>query len=169
MRQKVGLIAAIGIIVLAAAFWRGRAQEAGVPDFSGEWQLVSATGTVPPDGFVMQGKQSSTALQLNARWTEPKNGEYGLTLIGLTTPEVILSTDGREDLNQAGPFVLHTRTRWDGARLITSWNTSEFLGVRFQGQWVRFLSPDGHEMTIEIHATSSKGQHSEAALKFHKR
>jgi hypothetical protein len=82
---------------------------------------------------------------------------------------VSLSTDGREDLNQAGPFVLHARTLWNGAKLITNWTTSEFLGVSFQGQWVRILSADGREMTIEIHADSSKGQHSDAVLKFKKR
>src|SRR5260370_19738309 len=170
MRRRVISFAMVGAIVLAVALWKGRAQQSAVPDFSGDWRVVSATGTTPPEEFTMQVTQSSTSLRVTAHWTEPANGEYGLTLLGLTTPEVILSTDGHEDLNQAGPFVLHTRTLWSGAaRLVTNWSTSEFLGASFQGQWVRSLSPDGHEMTIEIHANSSKGQHSEAVLKLQRR
>src|SRR5712691_9461429 len=156
MRRKVISFAAVGAIVLAVALWKGRAQQSSVPDFSGDWRVVSATGTTPPEEFTMQVKQSSTSLRVTAHWTEPANGEYGLTLLGLTTPEVILSTDGRENLNQVGPFVLHARTLWSGARLITNWTTSEFLGASFQGQWVRSLSADGHEMTIEIHANRSE-------------
>ena len=169
MRRRVISSAAVGAIVLTVALWRGRAQQSAVPDFSGEWRVVSATGTTTPEEFTMQVTQSSTSLHVTAHWAEPANGQYGLTLLGLTTPDVILSTDGREDLNQVGPFVLHARTLWSGARLITNWNTSESLGASFQGQWVRFLSADGHEMTIEIHANSSKGQHSDAVLKFQRR
>ncbi len=169
MRRRIISFAALGAIVLAIALWKGRAQQSAVPDFSGEWRVVSATGTTPPEEFTMQVTQSSTSLRVTAHWTEPANGEYGLTLLGLTTPDVTLSTDGREDLNQAGPFVLHARTLWSAARLVTSWTTSEFLGASFQGEWIRSLSADGHEMTIEIRANSSKGQHSDAVLKFQKR
>jgi hypothetical protein len=123
-------------------------------------------GAEPPDGLVMHVNQSSMALLITE---EHQDGQTGLTLLGLTAPELILRTDGREDLNQAGPFVLHARTLWSGARLVTNWNTSEFLGVSFRGQWVRFLSADGREMTIEIHADSSTGERSDAVLKFKKR
>jgi len=140
MRGRVVTISAIGTIALAATLWKGRAQQLALPDFSGEWELVSASGTTPPDGFVMQTNQSSTALRVEAHWTEPENGKLGLTLVGLITPELTFSMDGREDLNQAGPFVIHSKTRWNGARLITTWNTSELLGVSFEGQWVRSVS-----------------------------
>jgi hypothetical protein len=166
MRKKVFSVPVVGICLLVVVLWKGRAQQAAVRDFSGEWRVVSATGATPPDGFVMHVNQSSTALRITE---EHQDGQTGLTLLGLTAPEVSLSTDGREDLNQAGPFVLHARTLWNGAKLITNWTTSEFLGVSFQGQWVRILSADGREMTIEIHADSSKGQHSDAVLKFKKR
>jgi hypothetical protein len=116
MRRGVIAVAAIGTVALAATLWKGRAQQSAPPDFSGEWQLVSAAGTTPPDGFVMQTNQSSMVLRVTTHWTEPENREYGLTLVGLITPELTLSMDGREDLNQAGPFVLHSRTRWNGAR-----------------------------------------------------
>ena len=167
MRRGVIAVAAIGTVALAATLWKGRAQQSALPDFSGEWQLVSAAGTTPPDGFVMQTNQSSRVLRVTTHWTEPENREYGLTLVGLITPELTLSMDGREDRNQAGPFVLHSRTRWNGTRLITSWHTSEFLGVTFEGQWVRSLSADGRETRL-VHANSSQGRHSDAVLKFRK-
>ena len=166
MRKKVLSVVVVGIFLLVVVLWKGRAQQAAVPDFSGEWRVVSASGATQPDGFVMRVHQSSTALRITG---EHQDGQTGLTLLGLTAPQVILSTDGREDLNQDGPFVLHSRTAWSGARLVTNWSTSEFLGTSFQGQWVRFLSADGREMTIEIHADSSKGQHSDAVLKFQRR
>src|SRR5438132_294396 len=110
MRRKILAISAIGAIALAAALWKGRAQQSAQPDLSGEWELVSAVGTTPPDGFVMQVNQSSATLRVNSRWQEPEDGRYGLTLVGLLAPELIFHTDGREDLNQAGPFVIHSKT-----------------------------------------------------------
>src|SRR5947207_3516133 len=152
MRRRLIAISAIGTIALATTVWKGRARQSAPPDFSGEWQIVSAVGATAPDGFVMRANQSSTALRVTAHWTKPQNGEYGLTLVGLITPALSLSINGREDLNQAGPFVIHSKTRWSGARLITTWNTSEFLGVGFAGQWIRSVSADGRELTLEIRA-----------------
>jgi hypothetical protein len=166
MRRRVIAISAIGTIALATTLWEGRAQQSAPPNLSGEWVPVSAAGTKPPDNFVVQMSQSSATLRVASHWTQPENGQYGLTLVGLLAPEMTFFMDGREDLNQAGPFVLHSRTRWDGARLVTSWNTSEFHGVSFDGEWVRSVSADGREFTLDIHANSSQGQHTEAMLKF---
>jgi hypothetical protein len=157
MTRKTISIAAFGILTVLAA---------SVPDFSGEWKLVSAIGTTSPDELLVHFKQSGPTLNVTAQWQEPPNGRYGLTLLGIVTPKLKLSTDGREDLNQAGPFVLHSRTRWNGTRLLTSWNTSEFLGASFHGEWTRSLSVDGRELTWQIHADSSLGQHSDAVLTF---
>ena len=169
MRRRAIAFSAIGVIALAATVWRARAQQPVPADLSGEWELASAEGTTPPDGFVMQVNQSATTLRVNSHWKEPGNGQYPLTLVGLLAPVLTLSTDGREDLNQAGPFVIHSRTRWNDGRLITTWSTSEFSGMSFEGQWVRSLSADGRESTLEVHASSSKGEHADAALKFRKK
>src|ERR1700722_2456573 len=98
MSRRVLAILTIGTIALVAVVWKGRSQQAALPDFSGAWELVSASGTRPPDGLLMQTNQSSTALRVDAHWTEPANGAYGLTLVGLITPELTFSLDGREDL-----------------------------------------------------------------------
>ncbi|HEY2013106.1 MAG TPA: hypothetical protein VGH38_06360 [Bryobacteraceae bacterium] len=169
MSRRVIAISAIGTIALMATIWEGKAQQTAPPDFSGGWELVSASGTTPPEGFSLQMNQTSTALQVQSSWTPAASGQYGLTLIGLLTPELTFTVDGREDLNQAGPFVIHSKTRWSGARLITAWNTSEYQGTSFEGQWVRSSSADGREFTLEVHANSSQGQHSDAVLKFRKK
>jgi hypothetical protein len=168
MRRKIIAILAIGTIALAATLWKAWARQMARPDLSGEWRLASAVGTSPPDGLVMQANQSSTTFRVNSYWREPENGQYGLTLTGLLTPELTFSLDGHEDLNQAGPLVIHSKTRWNEARLVTAWSTSEFLTVSFEGQWVRSVSADGPELTLEIHAKSSQGRYSDAVLKFRK-
>ena len=117
----------------------------------------------------MRVNQSSTELRISSRWKEPENGQYPLTLVGLLTPKLTFSSDGREDLNQAGPFVIHSKTRWNGTRLTTTWSTSELMGTTFNGQWIRSVSADGRESTLDMHATSSQGRRSDASLKFRRK
>jgi hypothetical protein len=144
MRRKVIAISAFGVKAFVATLWKGRAQQSAQPDLSGEWELVPAVGTLP-DGFVMQVNQSSTTLCVHSHCMEPENGEYGLPIVGLLAPELIFSTNGREDLNQAGPFVIHSKTQWSGTRLITKWSTSELMGVSFEGHgYVRFRQTAGN-------------------------
>jgi len=144
------------------------AQAPAHPDFSGHWQLASATGTTPPGNLALDIEQATTAIQIKAAWQEPPGGSYGLTTIGIVTPLARFTTDGQEDLNQVGPFVFHSRTRWDGARLVTSWNTSEFQGHAFKGTWTRALSAGGRELTLEIAASDSGATSTRAVLVFHR-
>ena len=169
MRRKMIAISVVAAIALAATLWRVRAQQSTSPDLSGEWEFVSAVGTTPPDEFVMKTDQSATTFRVHSRWKEPGNGEYGLLLVGLLTPELAFSIGGGEDLNQSGPFVIHSKTQWKDARLITKWNTSEFGGLSFEGEWVRSVSLDGWESTLEIHARSSQGRRADAVLLFRKK
>jgi len=169
MRRKIIATSAVATIVLAVTLWKVKAQQPTQPDLSGEWELVSAVGTTPPDEFVMKTDQSATTFRVHSRWKEPGNGEYGLMLVGLLTPELTFSIGGGEDLNQSGPFVIHSKTQWRDARLMTTWNTSELLGVSFEGEWVRSVSAGGRESTLEIHAKSSQGRRADAVLLFRKK
>ena len=169
MRRKMIAISAVATLALAATLWRVRAQQPTPPDLSGEWELVSAVGTTPPDDFVMKTDQSATTFRVHSGWKEPGNGQYGLMLVGLLTPELTFSIGGGEDLNQSGPFVIHSKTHWRDAHLITTWNTSEFLGASFEGEWVHSVSAGGRESTLEIHAKSSQGQRADALLLFRKK
>jgi hypothetical protein len=139
---------------------------AAPPDLSGDWRLLSPLGVWAPAGLTVKIRQSADALQLDTRWEEPKNRPYGLTLLGIVTESFRLLTAGAEDINQVGPFVFHSRSRWEGDRLVTQWRTSVFEGFSFQGTWKRYLSADGKEMIVEIAALSSEGKKSDATLVF---
>lgn len=149
-------------MLLALAFVAG----AAAPDFSGKWRLLNPNLVNAPEGFRVTIQQSGGTMQISARWEEPKNGQYALTLLGVITPELRLSTANQAEMNQVGPFVLHSRSRWEGNRMVTEWNTSPYIGQSFQGTWTRWLSGDGREMTLEIAATSSAGKKSGATLVF---
>jgi len=149
-------------VFLAMLFSAG----AAAPGFNGTWRLLGASGANAPADFIVSVRQSSGMLQFDARWEEPKNGQYALTLLGVVTPLLRLSTAGQEDLNQVGPFVFHSRSRWEGDRLITEWSTSAFMDQSFRGTWTRALSADGRQFTLEIAATSSAGKNSRATLIF---
>ena len=163
------IIPAAAALTALAILWTVRAQRTSHPDLTGVWELVSASGTTTPPGFVMRATQSDGSLRVASEWTPPEDGKYGLTLIGVTVPQAAFSFNGSEDVNQAGPFVVHSNTRWEGPRLVTAWNTSEFRGTSFKGTWTRSLSEDGRTLTLQISADSSEGKHSEAVLKFSKR
>ena len=169
MRRTMIAISAVAAIALAAAFWKVKAEQSTTPDLSGEWQLGSAVGTTPPDNFVMKIEQSATTLSVHSQWREPRNGQYGLTLVGLLTPELTFSIGGGEDLNQSGPFAIHSKTQWRDAHLVTNWSTSELVGMSFEGEWAGSVSADGRELSLEIHARSSQGQRGDAVLLFRKK
>lgn len=169
MRRKRIVISAVATIGLAATLYSVSAQQSAPPDLSGEWELVSAVGTTPPDEFVMQADQSATTLRVHSRWKQPRNGKYGLMLVGLLAPELTFSLGGGDDLNQSGPFALHSRTEWKDAHLITRWTTSEFMDMSFECEWIRSVSAGGLELTFEIHAKSTQGQRAHAVLVFRKK
>lgn len=157
-----GLFLAVAALVASAA-------GGPKPDFSGHWVLSSALGTTPVDGLALEIQQIRDALQIKATWQNPSNGQFGLTLLGIVTPLARFTMGGQEDLNQVGPFVLHSRTHWVDDRLVTTWNTSEFQGHRYHGTWTRSLSEDGGEQTLLIEGLSGNGLRSQAVLKFRKR
>ena len=123
---------------------------------------LAAASPPPPPISVERGASSAGA----RRRGEVGEKRQGVTLLGIVTPELRLSTTGAEDLNQVGPFVLHSRSRWEGEKLITEWNSSSFQGQSFRGSWTRRLSADGRQMILEIAATSGTGTYSHAQLVF---
>jgi hypothetical protein len=135
-------------------------------DFNGNWKLLGASGANAPTDFFLTVQQSGGMLQFNAHWEEPPNGQYALTLMGVVTELLRISTAGAEDLNQVGPFVFRSRSHWEKDRLITDWNTSAYMNQWFKGKWTRYLSPGGKRMTLEIAGNSSAGKRSHATLIF---
>ena len=160
-------VCATALVVIACS--AAAAQSAAHPDFGGDWEIAGALGAAPPPALALHITQSNEAVNIRASWQEPRNGQYGLTLLGVVVPQLRLRTDGEEDLLQVGPFVLHCRTRWADGHIVTDWTTSDFQGVSFEGTWTRALSPGGREQRLQISAVSSNGARSSAMLTFRRR
>jgi hypothetical protein len=154
--MKTALLSVTFALVAAAA----------PPDFNGAWRLLGSSGAIAPEGLIVTIRQTASSIDFHSQWEEPKSGQYGLTLLGIITPDFRIAAAAQEDLNQVGPFVFRSRSRWEGNRLITAWNTSDFNSQSFHGTWTRYLSADGRQMTLEIAAVSSPGKASRATLLF---
>jgi hypothetical protein len=81
------------------------------------------------------------------------------------TYELELTTDGTEKLTQIGPFAHNSRTKIEGNKMITDFVASNDTG-KVDGQWIRTLSPDGKEMTLQILTTASDGRKLDQTLVF---
>jgi hypothetical protein len=121
----------------------------------GKWTLDKSFGVTPPQNFSTQVERANNQVTIRSHWDEPANGQYGLTLMGLTTPQFIVDTSGREQAAQVGPYVFHYKSAWENGKLVTHWTTSEFMGSSFHGTWTRGVSKDGSTQTLDIDASSS--------------
>ena len=81
------------------------------------------------------------------------------------TYELELTTDGTEKVNQIGPFAHNSRTRVEGNKMTTEFIASNDAG-KVDGQWIRTLSPDGKEMTLQVLTNASDGRKLDQTLVF---
>jgi hypothetical protein len=121
----------------------------------GKWTLDKSFGVTPPQNFKTNVEKAKNQITIRSHWDEPENRQHGLTLMGVTTPQFIIDTSGREQVAQVGPYVFHYKSAWENGKLITRWTTSEFMGSTFQGTWTRAVSKDGSTQTLDIDASSS--------------
>jgi hypothetical protein len=137
--------------------------------FAGEWILEKSFGVTPPQAWWTKVETANRQVIVRSHWEEPRDGRYGLTLIGLTMPELTLDTTGKPQVAQSGPFVLHYSSTWRNSNLVTQWSTSEFMGSSFRGTWTRAVSKDGGRLTLDIDASSSGEESSRARLIFRRK
>ncbi len=137
--------------------------------FAGDWMLDKSFGSSAPPGFSTTVAVGADRVTLRSRWDRTEDARTGLTLVGVIEPEMVLSTDGRKLASQAGPFVFHHSSQWDGDRLVTRWSTSEFMGSSFRGTWSRSVSKDGAMQILDVDAVSSLGQVNRARLVFRRK
>lgn len=136
--------------------------------FVGKWVLDKSQGQAAdqaPDGLTQNIKQKGNDLLIQSIWKEPKDGVYRMTLVGVTTTDLKLPLDGSEVDNQIGPYAMKLKTQQEGNKLTTQWS-SAMKETKGQGQWVRTVSDDGKQMTLEITGVSPTGQPSNAKLVF---
>ena len=152
--------------VICAASW---AKNTG---FEGKWELEKgqSTATVPiPDGLQEQIKQKGSEVVIQSRWHEPANGVTPLLMLGVMVSELRLNTNGTQTTSQIGPFATATTTRQDGdSSLKTDWQAT-VNGQSVTGHWVRTLSSDGRNMTLDIQQQSSDGKTGTAKLVFRRK
>jgi hypothetical protein len=149
--------------VICAASWAKNS------NFEGKWELEAnqSTATSPiPDGLQEQIKQKGSEMMIQSRWHEPANGITPLLMLGVMVSELRLNTDGSQTRSQIGPFAAATTTRQDGDSSVkTDWQAT-VNGQSVTGYWVRTLSSDGKNMTLDIQQQSSDGKTGTAKLVF---
>lgn len=135
--------------------------------FEGKWTLdkkkTQANGA--PEDLQIEMKQDGTKLTINSKYREPKNAIYPLLWVGIMTYELGLTTDGADIVNQIGPFAHNSRTRIEGNKMVTEFSASNEDG-KVDGQWIRTLSADGKEMTLQVLTSASDGRKLDQTLVF---
>jgi hypothetical protein len=156
-------------VVLVAALLSGcnlHGQYSSSANLSGSWVLDRTLGVTAPPDFTMKVAANQDQVTIHAHWSEPPNGQYGLTLIGVTTSEMVLDIRGADTPTQVGPFVMKHRSSWENDKLVTRWSTSDYMGSSFHGTWTHAVSRDGRQLTLDIDAASGSGEQSRARLMF---
>ena len=138
------------------------------PDsFSGKWVLDkhSPRPGDAPNALETKIKQDDSGVTIESSFKEPDNGVVPLLYLGVMTNKLRLNADGQEQQTQIGPFMAVFKTTMDGNKLSTDWK-AQINGDPVEGHWIHTLAGDGKHMTLEIHESSTRGQHAEATLQF---
>ena len=139
--------------------------------FEGKWKLDKKKTQVKggPEDLEMEIKaDGSSGLVIKSKYREPKSNIYPLMWVGIMTHELPLSSDGSEKTNQIGPFAHVSKTTVDGKKMTTDWRAAMETG-HVEGQWIRTVSDDGKEMTLQVISKASDGRNMDQTLVFARR
>jgi len=143
--------------------------------FDGKWVMdkkASPSVQVAPAALIQQFKSEGDKLVIRSNYQQPKNGVYPIFWLGVMTEELELRPDGSELVSSIGPYQYVSKTKQDGNKLVTDWVANLANGDttgKVEGQWVRTISEDGKEMTMEMSGKCSDGRQMQATLVFHKK
>ena len=142
--------------------------QSSIGPFEGKWKLdknkTQAVGA-PQDLECEIKADGANGLVIKSKYREPKNAMYPLMWVGIMTYELELTTDGTEKVTQVGPFAHNSKTRVEGNKMITEFVASNDTG-KVDGQWIRTLSDDGKEMTLQVLTNASDGRKLDQTLVF---
>jgi hypothetical protein len=147
------------------------AADGPVSAFEGKWKLdkkKTQTKGGPEDLEFEIKADGSNAVVIKSKYREPRTNIYPLMWVGVMTYELPLSSDGSEKTNQIGPFAHVSKTTIDGKKMTTDWRASTENG-HVEGQWIRTLSDDGKEMTLQVISKASDGRNMDQTLVFARR
>ena len=118
------------------------AEEAPRPDFSGTWILDKGKSRLQapaPDTSILHIDHSSVRFLLHR--AHVVDGEADLY-------EILVLTDGKEDVKKSDGYKAVDRCRWEGDSLIVESRVTE--GREKSLTFMKYsLSPDGNELTVE--------------------
>lgn len=160
MKRNILWAAGAFAIMMAIAV----AQTQGKPDFSGTWVVDSVERPERPSGgparggggrmAIMEKGQRVRIKQTAERLTVTSSGESGEQMNAYTL-------DGSESTNASRRGDVTTRTKWEGAALVTEGTrsiNSPMGEMTVKTREVRSLSNDGHRMTVRTTLDTPRGQ-----------
>lgn len=165
--MKENIVWAAGAVAVIAAIGLARTQDK--PDFTGTWIVEDVQRPEPPEGGgrreggpggrggrmgMFEKGQRVRVKQTADRLTVTASGESGEQMNAY-------ALDGSESTNQTGRGTLKSRTKWEGAALVTE-GTRSVSGpmgdMTLKTREVRSLSSDGRTMTVRTTIETPRGQ-----------
>jgi len=131
--MKIRTPFAICLLFCATALWPQDAR----PNFSGHWSMNASKST---------GRNPKTCQET----IEHKDPAFQVTTVsedarGQSTSFLKLSTDGHENVNDVNGNEFHSKSHWDGGKLVTVVTGDRGMSMTE----VRSLSADGKTQTVE--------------------
>jgi hypothetical protein len=144
------------------------ASAADLKGFEGKWVLDERSSSADPmvQNLEQQIKEDGNELKIRSTWRELKTGIAPVLYLGIMHTDLKLANDGSETVNHVGPYEHRGKTIVEGNRLVTDWTAGMKDGKPVTGQWVRELSPDGKQMTLQIKTSINDGRSNQARLVF---
>ncbi len=169
----------LAITFLAWAAPRVTPPFSGPRSFEGRWvldQKKSPNAVNAPRDLVQQIKVNGSQMIIRSKFAQPKDGVYPIMWVGIMTEELRLNIDGTQAEKSIGPFELRAKTNQDGPALVTDWTANMENGSApgqqagsVEGQWLRKLSDDGKQMSLQIKAKCSDGRSMDTTLIFNRK
>jgi hypothetical protein len=135
--------------------------------FEGKWVLdkKSDSAKTAPGALQQEIKIDGNTVLIKSRYDQPKNGIYPLMWVGIMAEELKLNGDGSETRNHLGPFEHVSKTTIAPPTMRSEWIAGLENG-NVTGEWIRTLSPDGKEMTLQIKGKASDGRTIDQTITF---
>lgn len=146
----------------------GAANEGALGPFLGKWEVdkeKTSAASAPGKLKCEIEKNGGKGVVIKSQYVEPKNSVYPLLWVGIMTYELPLNVDGTPTTNHIGPFTHVSKTTVADNKMITDF-TATLENGNVTGKWVRTVSSDGREMTLQIQSKASDGRRLDQTLVF---
>ena len=163
MTRRQGFVRIFQVLALGGVLALNAAAQ---QSFNGKWVMdKKRSSQAAPDDFQQEIKQDGSKITIKSKYREPKSAMYPLLWVGVMTYDLELSGDGSDKTNHIGPFTHTSKTKVEGNKMTTDF-TAKIENGSVNGQWIRTLSPDGKEMTMQIRSEASDGRKLDQTLVF---